>query len=442
MREVTAEPANKIRLLYVFQDRNGNSYLRSLFGPVLQELEQQGLEVGLIDFEVGREIDLSSFNETVKGLTLASRVVSVRPSQARQAQAALAAVFHVFSHVWKEEVDVVMARGPLLACAAVLAARMANVALKAKGRSRRVAVVYDADGSPHDERIDFLGDSTLGPRYRIFRAAELVSLAGAASTVVKSVGAIEELSSRTMTRRPGPGRYVVAPNGRSLEEFVPGTMEARAESRMRYDVPPDAPVLGYCGTMGPRRYPPASILGVFRHLSLLRPDAILFLVTHKPEFALSMLRQCALPQEKTRVVSVPADEVPMILPIFDAGLCLIEPVPSARFVSPIKLGEYLLSGVPVARTRSIGDVDDWLADSSLTSMAVESLCDESFEATARWIAQTVLPNREQAREQARRLGEIHFDRRTMVDGYRRGIELAWRSEVSAQTVLGRPGEQT
>jgi hypothetical protein len=348
----------------------------------------------------------------------------------------------VFSYLQKEEVDVVMARGPMLTCAAVLAARMANAMLKLSGQSRRIAVVYDADGNPHDERIDFLGESTMGPRYRIFRAAELVSLVGAASTIVKSAGAVEQLASRTMIRRSDRSRYVVAPNGRSLEEFRPGTAEERSELRRLYDVPRDAPVLGYCGTLAPHRYPPASILGVFQHLSRFRPDAILFVVTHQPDLVLDMIRQNAVPEEKTRVVSVRSDKVPMILPIFDVGLCLIEPVPSMRFLSPIKLGEYLLTGVPVARTRSIGDVDDWLSDRSLTSMAVESLCEESFEAAARWIHEVVLPNREQAREQARRLGEMHFDRRTMVDGYRQGIELAWRSEVSAQTVLGRAGEQT
>jgi hypothetical protein len=393
---------------------------------VLQELEHQGFQVGLMDFEVGREIDARSFDETAEELSLSSCLISVRPSQARQAQAALAAVSHLFSYLREHEVDVVMARGPMLTCAAVLAARMANAMLKLSGQSRRIAVVYDADGNPHDERIDFLDESTMGPRYRIFRAAELVSLVGAASTIVKSAVAVEELASRSMIRRSDRSRYVVAANGRSLEEFRPGTAEERSELRRLYDVLREAPVLGYCGTLAPHRYPPASILGVFRHLSRFRPDAILFVVTHQPDLVLNLIRQNGVPEEKTRIVNVRSDEVPMILPILDAGLCLIEPVPSMRFLSPIKIGEYLLSGVPVVRTRAIGDVDDWLSDRSLTSMAVESLCEESFEAAARWIHEVVLPSREQAREQARRLGERHFDRRTMVDGYRQGIELAWR----------------
>ena len=106
-----------------------------------------------------------------------------------------------------------------------------------------------------------MNESKRGLRYQAFRAAELVSLAGASSTVVKSAVAIDELTARMEALRPNRTRYVVAPNGRDLDEFQPGTQEERSQVRRLHEVPLDAPVVGYCGTMAPHRYPPGPIFG-------------------------------------------------------------------------------------------------------------------------------------------------------------------------------------
>jgi len=59
----------------------------------------------------------------------------------------------------------------------------------------------------------------------------------------------------------------------------------------------------------------------------------------------------------TSVARVPPQEVPSELQLSDLGLAFREPSFSQAGVCPIKVGEYLLCGVPVVANGGIGDLD-------------------------------------------------------------------------------------
>ncbi len=58
--------------------------------------------------------------------------------------------------------------------------------------------------------------------------------------------------------------------------------------------------------------------------------------------------------------SVKSDEVPFYLNAADVAFALRQPTFSMQGVAPIKLGEYLLCGLPVIASKGIGDTDDIL----------------------------------------------------------------------------------
>lgn len=88
-------------------------------------------------------------------------------------------------------------------------------------------------------------------------------------------------------------------------------------------------------------------------------------------------------------------------------------------VAPIKLGEYLLCGVPVAATAGIGDTDMLGAEAGflLTRM------DESeLQAAASWFVNTVLPRREVMRTQCNRLGVSRFSLDACIAQYHAALQ--------------------
>ena len=60
-------------------------------------------------------------------------------------------------------------------------------------------------------------------------------------------------------------------------------------------------------------------------------------------------------------------------------------------VAPIKLGEYLLCGLPVVATAGIGDTD---AISSDAGMLLQRMDEAELQAAADWFIDSVLPQRE------------------------------------------------
>ncbi len=80
-------------------------------------------------------------------------------------------------------------------------------------------------------------------------------------------------------------------------------------------------------------------------------------------------RQVALdagvPDDRSRFVTRDPGDVPELLGEADFGLMLIEPHVSKEVSAPIKLAEYLASGLPVVAGGGIGDARDWIPDEKL-----------------------------------------------------------------------------
>ena len=113
--------------------------------------------------------------------------------------------------------------------------------------------------------------------------------------------------------------------------------------------------------------------------------------------------------------------MPRYLAAADVGLALRQPSYSQRAVSPIKVAEYLLCGLPVVATVGVGDVDRQLVGDDL-GVLLPDVTDPSLRRAADWITSPER-NRERERRACREVALRTFAMTRAVESYRRVLGL-------------------
>ncbi|MFZ7095388.1 glycosyltransferase [Luteimonas dalianensis] len=300
------------------------------------------------------------------------------------------------------EIDVVLSRSTMPALATLLARIPAST-----------HVVYDADGLPLDERVEFAGQNASGVVLRLLRDVEAEIVRRACRVLVRSRSAISVLVSRAGAGT-SDGKFHVVGNGRDPGEFFPSNDGRRSRIRAEIGLAPETPLLVYVGSMGPKYLLP-EMLKLFRFVRSKRSDAHLLILTNDPSRVLPLVESESSIADGTHVMSVAPSEVPSLLECGDLGLALILQSYSMTAVAPIKWGEYLLSGVPVVTTSGIGDT---VLISGDCGMVVDMVDDESLQSVADWFVQVVLGDREGFRQRCRALGIERFSLESSIERYR------------------------
>ena len=152
-----------------------------------------------------------------------------------------------------------------------------------------------------------------------------------------------------------------------------------------------------------------------------RPDAHLLILTGSPEVAdeaargAGARRRRATPSGAFRRRTCRATSRRPI-----SALAFRTASLSQQAVAPIKVGEYLLCGLPVLSTSGIGDLDDQL--DATTGRLLGSLDDATLEAAAAWFTEEVLPARERYRAACRERGLEHFSLERSAEQYREAFD--------------------
>ncbi|HYW17486.1 MAG TPA: hypothetical protein VE891_15215, partial [Allosphingosinicella sp.] len=170
----------------------------------------------------------------------------------------------------------------------------------------------------------------------------------------------------------------------------------------------EAPLAVFAGSVGPQ-YRFDMIRDFATALGRRRPDARLLILTGSPELAKSELGSNA-PLDPV-VVRASPDRVGRLLAAADIGLAFRAQSFSIQGIAPVKLGEYLLCGLPAVGNSAAGDTADAVA-------AGVFLDDRAGpEAAAEWLVGEVLPNREAYRDRARKAGVAGFSLRRSIGDY-------------------------
>jgi glycosyltransferase involved in cell wall biosynthesis len=396
-------------VLFVTWDGPEQTYLESLFLPIFAAVPRT--EWHVLQFRWGTLVQRELARTASEQLGIPYRSISVfrRPQPLATALMIAIGAQRLVQEVRRRSIDVVMPRS-IIPAAIALAAR--RVGLEAR-------IVYDADGLVADERVDFAGWSATGVQYRIWRDVEAQILRAADSVITRTAASKEVLVARAGAGMD-PDRIVVIPNGVDDRRFSPGDARTRREARVRGGVPDGVPWLVYAGSVGPQYHIPA-ILRCFAAALRREPAARLAVLTGQPAQVEPILVASGLPRDRIFLDRVPPTEVPAWLRAADLGFALREPSFSQRGVSPIKVGEYLLSGLPLVAIRGVGDLDQQLRDD--VALLLDDAGDASVTAVADWLFNRVLPNRETLRMVCRQRGVDVFSLEACAQRYRTALDL-------------------
>jgi glycosyltransferase involved in cell wall biosynthesis len=307
-------------------------------------------------------------------------------------------------------IDVLMPRSNLPALACLLALK-----------GVRLPVVFDADGLPLDERVDFSGASASGVAHRLLRDVEAEMVRRADRVLTRTQRAVEILFARGGAGT-AQNKFHVVGNGRDAARFFPGDEAARCATRQELGIDVAAPLLVYAGSLG-EQYCLIEMLQLFEAVKRRRAEAWLLILSGSPDLARAALSARPALNSAIVVKVVPADEVPRYLACADLGLALRRPSFSMQAVAPIKLGEYLLCGLPVVATAGIGDTVAISADAGLL---LRDMDEAELKAAADWFIDTVLPHRESYRASSRVIGTSVFSLEASAASYGQALRHVGR----------------
>ncbi|MFC0710515.1 glycosyltransferase family 4 protein [Azorhizophilus paspali] len=390
-----------MNILFVTWDGPQVTYLESLFLPIFQRLSGTGLQFHVLQFTWADESLIERRRQACRraGLAYRAQPVRRRPRALGSLLSVLEGVRPIRRMIAEQRIDALMPRSTLPALASLLALR-----------GHGLPMIFDADGLPLDERVEFAGQSPSDPVQRLLRKVEAEAVRRADRVLTRSHQAVEILLARG---GPGtaPGKFQVVGNGRDTERFDPGDEASRRRMRESLGVAADAPLLVYAGSLGPQ-YCAEEMLRLFGFVRRLRADARLLVLSGTPE--LLRPERFAKLAPAVSCLSVPSEAVPAYLACADLGLALRRGSFSMRGVAPIKLGEYLLCGLPVLASPGIGDTDAIAADGGLL---LAGLADAELERAACWFRDQVLTRRDAWRVRCRAIGIRHFSLEACVDTY-------------------------
>jgi glycosyltransferase involved in cell wall biosynthesis len=390
------------RVLFVTWDGPDQNYLESLFLPIFSATSRFGFNFGVLQFRWGSPEQTEQIRAAANARGMGYRNIAIR--RRPRALGALASIAHgaavLRAMLASQEIDLVLPRS-------ILPAQIVSLV------SPRVPVLFDADGLPADERVEFGGWSAQGAFYRAWRDIEAEAVRRAHMTITRTSHAKEVLLARA-----GPSveaeRISVVPNGKDEGIFRPAAPEERAATRAKLGIPLHAPWVVFAGSIGPQ-YCPRELLRFYRLLQQRKADAHLTVLTAQGAELREILTQEGLVPANVDVSRALPHEVPEYLAAADLGLAFRRPSFSQRAVSPIKVGEYLLCGLPVLATCGVGDLDVQVPPEA--GKLLTELTPATLASAVAWFMDDVMPQRDAYRLAARQAGLSSFSISTCAERY-------------------------
>ncbi len=333
------------RILFITWDGPQTNYLEGLFYPIFRAIgERAGIEFHVLQFTSADSMAAGRIGEVSAGYgfryTAVSTASGLHPA-AGVARALLSGGSLIARYAAENDIDILMPRSTMPAL----------MTLGAMRKRRGMKVLFDADGLPVEERVDFAGLKKGGLMYRILKGIETRMLRKADAVITRSMRAADiHINNIGESARP---KFFVVTNGRDPGFFRPDAAR-REEYRRRLGVAPGSTVFVYCGSIGPQ-YLPGEMLAIFAGYKKRHPDAK-FLVLTGGRFPLEELSPAEW-RKDVAVMHSPYGELPGWLDAADIAFGLRQPSYSMQGVAPIKLGEYLMMGLPTIASAGIGDTE-------------------------------------------------------------------------------------
>ncbi|WP_339666551.1 glycosyltransferase family 4 protein [uncultured Pseudomonas sp.] len=397
-----------MKILFVTWDGPQVTYLESLFLPIFAELATRGITFHILQFTWARGGQLKRMEKACIKACCTYEVRSIwrKPVGLGGFLTTIYGAICIRGAIRKYDIDAVMPRSTMPALATLMALR-----------NNTIPIIFDADGLPLDERVDFGGQSPSGFIHRFLRDIEAQMVRRANVILTRSI-----IANQILSARGGAGvsteKFNVVSNGRDSNIFKPVCDISVNEIRARLHIKRDVPVVVYAGSLG-GKYRLSEIIVFFKYVLNLRTDAKLIILTSSFEAARQSIAQDSIIADSAIALEVSSDQVSMYLSAADVGLSFIAASYSMQAVSAIKTGEYLLSGLPVIGTAGIGNSREVC---SLGGLALDSLDCSELERAAIWFVKEMLPNRQRYRIKSREVGLKYYGLDVAISSYHDALQ--------------------
>lgn len=221
---------------------------------------------------------------------------------------------------------------------------------------RGIKIVFDADGLPLQERVDFLGRNPNGMMLTWLKKQETFCLKTADRVLTRSQKSVD-IHLCTLGSSDSSKFHVVS-NGRNPEFFLPSLVK-RKHLRDEMGMREDDTLWIYSGTLGPE-YELVDMLSLFGEYHKQFPRSQFLILTRNIDFFHANTPEgtpSGVIVQETSLRNIPGYQSAA-----DVAISLRKPAKSLVGLAPVKLGEYLIMGLPVISTADIGDIDELIAD--------------------------------------------------------------------------------
>jgi glycosyltransferase involved in cell wall biosynthesis len=378
------------KFLFITWDGPQTSYLEGLFVPIFDGLKKYGYQPHILQFTWADADSLTRIKNLCTASDIPYRSVPVmrKGGILGGIYTAITGVSNIRRIIFEWNIDTIIFRNLMSATAVLLL-----------GLSPGMRFIFDSDGFPADERVDFRGLSQKSLTYKALRAIERRATSVADRVLVRTPRAIDILVDRAKTCR---SKFYIVGNGRDPEPFVCSGWPERTDAEFR---------LCYAGSLG-TQYRPAEMLSIAQNLKAQIPNLVFRIFTGDKAYLKNLLDHSAtFDQSWIEVLWVPPSDLPAALMECDLAIALRKLSFSSHGVAPIKLGDYALAGLPVIGTSGVGLVEP-LIDAGIM-LAVE----DDFSTVWPWVRDNVMLNKFKIQRSARNVGLEHFTLKASVESY-------------------------
>ncbi|MFD2203174.1 hypothetical protein [Shivajiella indica] len=372
------------KVLFVSWDGPEVTYLENLFAPIFYKLkERYGYEFHIIQFTSTNKKKIKQRKEDLESRGIRYLGIPTSPKSALlgMLNAKFLDIYRVKKYAEKHGIEVIMPR-----------AVNAYFIVKALFQNQKYLLVWDADGFPLEERIDFAGLSKNSWRYQFFKRIEYQAYHQAASIICRTQKA-KEIIVQNGGKGFDRGKVFVVNNG----TFISG-------ENATLIVKPKQLTLVYAGSLGPQYMFP-EMMETFQIIKTTFPDAMFKILTFQIGQARDYIQQ-NYPQifSSVEIKSVHAAQVKEELAKAHIGISFRKPSFSMQGVAPIKVVEYISAGLPLIYNPGIGDLDELLGTQEF-AFSLDPMKAVDPESLVDWIKRIVNQDR---RDQVIQFAQEHF----------------------------------
>lgn len=372
------------RILFITWDGPQTSYLEGLFLPIFEGLAEHGHQFHVLQFTWAESERIAATEALCRAVGVPYRAVRIsrRLGPVGPLMTAIRGARHIKKAVHDWKIDTLMPRSLMPA--------LATLSMRDRSGLR---VIFDADGFAIDERVDFAGLSPRGLNYRIMRDIEAQMIRVADTVLTRTQAAIPILQARAGAGTD-PSKYYVVTNGRKITPLAALSNDSD-DNR--------GPVVCYAGSIG-AQYCPETMLTVACAIRAHHPDLRFKVFSADGDNMEKVIAKSGMSDRAwITVARIAPQDVQTHLADCDVALSFRKPAFSTQGVAPIKLGDYLLAGLPIIGSAGVGNTQP-LINAGVFLASDGSNIDEIVD----WVSGVVMKDRPGMREACRNIGEAQF----------------------------------